>query len=146
MNQYYELSNDIKGENLEEDILKNIKDYSDNLQNYFQDSNDTNYEKSLESEQKLIDDTNSLKNSINEEKISINQIGESCKNYNNEFNKNFEIINAQIEGNSKIKDQLATKKKTLELGKERYNYTSHLLWFFFLINVIMIIILVSLLK
>ena len=125
-------------------INNNISNYSNSLDNYF--NNGTNYSDAREEQKILLDTASSIKSEINEQKIKNNSLKKTCNNYDLKFKENLDIINAQILGNKGIRDDLATKKKSLELGEERYRWTTHIFWLFSIINIIMIMLLIKLLR
>lgn len=137
MYEYFDLDNNINN---------NLQNYADNLQNYFTNSNETNYQNAINSKNMLDNQSIELKDNVQNEIDTKKNKENITRDYYNKFNKNLEIINAQILGNKDISNKLATKEKVLDLGQERYRYTTHLYWFFLILNTALIIVLVYLLK
>ena len=135
--EFFELDNYLKND---------LQNYSTSLQNYFTDSNDTNYQNMMTSKSILENDSEELKNNVFTQTEEKNKNESITKDYYNKFNNNLEIINAQILGNKNISNKLATKDKILDLGHERYRYTTNLFWFFIILNIILVFVLVYLLK
>ena len=82
MYEYFDLDNNINN---------NLQNYADNLQNYFTNSNETNYQNAINSKNMLNNQSIELKDNVQNEIDTKKNKENITRDYYNKFNKNLEM-------------------------------------------------------